>query len=56
MTEDTKSSGISRRALLAGAAATAASSLAASAGAIPVADVKSWDISTDVLVEYQADV
>ncbi|MEH6567997.1 MAG: FAD-dependent oxidoreductase [Halioglobus sp.] len=50
MTEDPKSTGISRRALLAGVGATAATTFAAGAGALPIVDVKSWDISTDVLV------
>lgn len=49
MTEGPKLAGISRRALLTGVGATAAT-FAAGAGAIPFADIKSWDIYTDVLV------
>lgn len=42
--------GISRRDLLAGLGATAAATVAAGAGALPQSAVKSWDMTTDVLV------
>ena len=41
---------ISRRTLLAGFGATAASTFTAGAGALPAASVRSWDTSTDVLI------
>jgi 3-oxo-5alpha-steroid 4-dehydrogenase len=41
---------ISRRALLGGFAATAAATVAASAGAVPRSAIRSWDMRTDVLV------
>ena len=50
MTDSNDDKGISRRALLAGIGAAAASTVAAGAGALPAASVRSWDISTDVLV------
>jgi len=42
--------GINRRDLLTGIVATAAATVAAGAGALPRAAVKSWDMRTDVLV------
>lgn len=50
MTDSNYNKPISRRALLAGFGAATASSIAAGAGALPVASVRSWDITTDVLV------
>ncbi|MFK8050224.1 MAG: FAD-dependent oxidoreductase [Halioglobus sp.] len=46
----TKTAGISRRHLLTGVAATAATTLAAGTAAVPSSEIKSWDIYTDVLV------
>lgn len=50
MTNSTENTGISRRKLLAGFGAAAASTFTAGAGALPAASVRSWDISTDVLI------
>ncbi|MEZ5571938.1 MAG: FAD-dependent oxidoreductase [Halioglobus sp.] len=44
------SNAISRRALLAGIAATAAATVSAGAAALPRSAIKSWDMRTDVLV------
>ncbi|MFB0950231.1 MAG: FAD-dependent oxidoreductase, partial [Halioglobus sp.] len=41
---------ISRRSLLTGLAATAAATVAAGSAALPRSAVKTWDMSTDVLV------
>ena len=41
---------LSRRRLVAGLVATAATTVAAGAAALPRSAVKSWDISTDVLI------
>lgn len=43
-------SGLNRRTLLTGLAATAAATVAAGAAAVPRTSVKSWDLVTDVLV------
>ena len=48
MTDDR--TGIHRRSLLTGIAATAAATVAAGAGALPRSAVKAWDMRTDVLV------
>ena len=50
MTKGVGDSGISRRSLLTGLAATAATALAAGSAALPRAAVKSWALRTDVLV------
>ena len=50
MTNSTENTGRSRRKLLAGFGAAAASTFTAGAGALPAASVRSWDISTDVLI------
>jgi 3-oxo-5alpha-steroid 4-dehydrogenase len=47
---DNGDKGINRRRLLAGAAATAAATVAAGAGALPRSAVKHWDMRTDVLI------
>lgn len=50
MTDSKHDKTISRRALLAGFGAAAAGAIAADAAALPAAGVRSWDITTDVLV------
>ncbi|MEH6636527.1 MAG: FAD-dependent oxidoreductase [Halioglobus sp.] len=50
MKDNPDTPGISRRGLLTGLGATAAATLAAGAAALPLSAVKSWDITTDVLV------
>jgi len=47
---DDAAGGLSRRALLAGLGATAAVGVASGAGAQPANAVKTWDITTDVLI------
>ena len=50
MTDSLTNRGLSRRDLLAGFGAAAATTCAVAAGALPAAGVTSWDINTDVLV------
>jgi 3-oxo-5alpha-steroid 4-dehydrogenase len=50
VTRNTGDTGISRRGLLTGLAATAAATVAAGSAALPRAAVKSWHLRTDVLV------
>ena len=50
MSDQSTTRGVSRRGLLSGLAVTAAATFAASPSAESVADVKSWDIVTDVLI------
>ena len=50
MTDSLTNRGLSRRDLLAGFCAAAATTCAVAAGALPAAGVTSWDINTDVLV------
>ena len=50
MTKGPVNIGLSRRSLLTGLAATAAATVAAGSAALPRSAVKTWDMSTDVLV------
>ena len=50
MTKRPVNAGLSRRSLLTGLAATAAATVAAGSAALPRSAVKTWDMSTDVLV------
>ncbi|MFT6368323.1 MAG: 3-oxo-5alpha-steroid 4-dehydrogenase, partial [Bacteroidia bacterium] len=50
MDNDDSNTGISRRHLLTGMGASAATTFAAGAGAVSSSQIKSWDIYTDVLV------
>lgn len=50
MVDDIGDNRLSRRGLLRGLAATAAATVAAQTAALPSSAVKSWDISTDVLI------
>ena len=50
MSKQNNTGGISRRSVLAGLGATAATTLAAGVAAEPGTDVRSWDVTTDVLI------
>ena len=50
MSDQSEDSGINRRGLLAGLGATAATTIAGGAAALPGIAVRAWDITTDVLI------